>query len=359
MQNRLFVFLIVFSFLTTTLAADGLKLIPPLHGAYQGAFMDFGPTASAVTAEKIQLYEQTINKKSIWAYFANDWLDGKIIFPRESAEIIRNEKLIPYIRLMPWSNMSASVTKADPIFYMQSFLDGKHDAQLKTYFTAAKDFNGPLMMEFCPEVNGDWFPWNGTWNGGKKTDGYGDPAEPDGPERFKDVLKHVINISRAAGATNITWVFHVDSAKSPEAEWNDIKHYYPGDDYIDWIGISVFGAQLPTHEWSLFQSKLKRFVPDIEKLNSKRPWLIAEMGVIESAQDSSKKSLWLKQALGFIEAGIFPDVKGITYWNSPGWLANGKASFKIDSSQMALETFKSQIGKDFWLSEPQFSAARF
>ena len=354
MKNSVLLFAAILTQTILSQAADNLKVIAPATGAYHGAFMDFGPTASAVSVEKIQAYQQIVNKKAVWAYFANDWLDGKIIFPLESAEIIRNEKLIPYIRLMPWSKMSANANQADPVFSMQTFLDGKHTEALRTYFTAAKNFSGPLIMEFGPEVNGDWFPWNGTWNGGKKTDSYGDKAEPDGPERFKDVLKMIIQLSREAGANNITWVFHVDSAKSPEADWNDIKHYYPGDEFIDWIGISVFGAQLPTHEWHLFQNKLKRFVPDLENLKSARPWLIAEMAVIESTNDPDKKAVWLRQALRFIEAGIFPKVKGITYWNSPGWLANEKANFKVDSSEQALESFKSEISKTFWLTDAQF-----
>ena len=30
----------------------------------------------------------------------------------------------------------------------------------------------------------------------------------------------------------------------PNIEWNEPKYYYPADDYIDWIGISIFGAHL-------------------------------------------------------------------------------------------------------------------
>lgn len=354
MKDAALVFAAVLTFSHFSKASASLKVIAPTLGAYHGAFMDFGPDASAVTAEKIHTYQQTINKKAAWAYFANDWLDGKIIFPLMSAEIIRNEKLIPYIRLMPWSKMSTKVNQADPIFSMQTFLDGKHTEALRDYFTAAKNFSGPLMMEFGPEVNGDWFPWNGTWNGGEKTEYYGDRTKPDGPERFKDVLKMIIQLSREVGANNITWVFHVDCSKSPEAKWNDIKHYYPGDEFIDWIGISVFGAQLPTHEWSLFQNNLEIFIPEVDALKTIRPWLIAEMAVIESANDPNKKAVWLRQALRFIEAGIFPKVKGMTYWNSPGWLANGKANFKVDSSEQALDAFKFEIGKSFWLTDAQF-----
>ncbi len=330
------------------------KLLAPTNGFYQGAFMDFGPTASEVTETKIDSYQNLSGRKAVWAYFANDWIDGKIEFPKKSAQIIRDKGLVPYVRLMPWSVMVGSAKQADTIFSMQSFLNGTHDVQLRNYFQAVKDFGSPIMMEFGPEVNGDWFPWNGTWNGGSKRNGYGDPNHPDGPERFRDVLKRVISTSRAQGANNITWVFHVDSAKSPESEWNNPKYYFPGDDYIDWIGISVFGAQLPNHEWSIFQQKLKRFLPDLVALNTSRPWIVSEMAVIEDAADADRKADWLQQALQTVESGTFPSLKGITYWHSPGWLKNGSANFKIDSSYLALETFRLELRKPFWLSEAQF-----
>ena len=343
---------LLLTFLSVSVFAQN-KIQPPAWGAYHGAYMDFGATASEVNREKIREYHELAGKKAAWAYFANDWLDGKIVFPRESVNIIESEGLVPYLRLLPWSIMSAKVTKADPVFNMASLISGKHDKALKEFFLQARE-HGPLMMEFGPEVNGDWFPWNGRWNGGSKRNGYGDPHYPDGPERFRDAFRRVIDISREAGAHNITWVFHIDSAKSPHKEWNDVKYYYPGDHYIDWIGISVFGAQLPDHEWIIFQKKLKNFVPEIERMQSTRPWLIAEFASIERRNDPNKKAIWIQQALRSIESGLFRKVKGITYWHAFGWLANGTASFRIDSSPQSLLSFRTEIQKPFWLNSLEF-----
>ena len=157
MKNILFLSTIFF----LVASKANMKLVAPITGAYQGAFMDFGPTASEVTEEKIDAYQNLSGRKAVWAYFANDWLGGKIEFPQASAQLIHDKGLIPYVRLMPWSVMVGNAKKADPIFPMQSFLNGTHDAQLKKYFHAVKVFNAPIMMEFGPEVNGDWFPLTG------------------------------------------------------------------------------------------------------------------------------------------------------------------------------------------------------
>ena len=51
-----------------------------------------------------------------------------------------------------------------------------------------------MLVEFGTEMNGFWFPWNGKWNGAGATTGYGDPALPDGPERFRDAYRHVHDV---------------------------------------------------------------------------------------------------------------------------------------------------------------------
>lgn len=145
-------------------------------------------------------------------------------------------------------------------------------------------------------------------------------------------------------------MLHLDSEKNPSASWNDAKYYYPGDDYIDWVGLSVFGRQLPQNQWLLFPAQLKKFMPEVEEMTKTRPLMISEFAVIEDASDPLRKAEWLKQAMQSISRGLFPRVKAVTYWNSPGWLTNGKANFKIDSSPEALQAFQDEIMQPFWIS---------
>ncbi|MBX3039641.1 MAG: hypothetical protein KF789_02895 [Bdellovibrionaceae bacterium] len=343
---KVFFFLLSLCMGVGAFASEEIKVLPPLSGAYQGAYADFGPVENQVTEEAIRSYTKLTGKKLAWAYFSDHWLDGDIHFPAGNVETCRKMGVIPYIRMSPWSEMTQS--QQDPVVTMQKIIDGEFDEGLRTWARSARDSGTAIMIEFGPEVNGDWFPWNGRWNGGSSRDRYGDPTWPDGPERFRDAYRQVIQIFREEKALNITWILHVDVAWTPQASWNHMKFYYPGDDYIDWIGLSVFGRQLPKNNWILFPSMLKSFLKQIEE-TSEKPVLISEFGVIEDAHDPKKKAAWLKQALQSISKGLFKNVKGITYWNSPGWLADGSASFKIDSSPQALEAFRTEISQPFWL----------
>lgn len=330
------------------------QLIAPQDGAYHGAYADFGPMASDVSAAKIREFENTAQKKMVWAYFANDWLDGIIEYPAKNVEECIQAGVIPYIRLMPWSEAQTQATKKDPYLSMEQLIQGDHDMALKIYAQKVKAAGVHFMLEFGPEVNGDWFPWNGKWNGAGTKDNYGDPAWPDGPEKFRDAFRHIVDIFRAEGAKNITWVLHLDTAWSPNSSWNEAKYYYPGDEYVDWIGLSVFGAQLPSHDWLTFLPKLKNFEKQLEAMTTTKPILISEFAVIEDKNDPDRKAKWIKQALQSIEKGLFKRIKGISYWNSPGWLENNTASFKIDTSEQSLQSYRDGVSSSFWKTEGEF-----
>lgn len=319
----------------------------PEGQAYIGAYVDAGPLSDEVDEQKVLNFEKLIGKKLAWIYFSNNWTDGEIKFPAANVDACRRLGRIPYIRLMPWSYVDSRVN-GDPIFTMDAFLNGDFDQDLRQWALEAKKNPGHMILEFGPEVNGDWFPWNGRWNGAGTKNKYGDPNWPDGPEKFKDVYQRVIRIFRNAGLTDVTWVLHVDTARAPHTSWNKVKYYYPGDDYIDWIGLSVFGAQLPTHSWEDFLPKLKNFWTEIKETTSQKPIIISEFAVIEDTQNSNRKAQWLTRALKVIETQLYPII-GVTYWNSPGWLEDGSADFRITSSINSLEAFQKEISKPFWM----------
>ena len=332
-----------------TAQAQTLKVLPPESGAYQGAFADFGGAEQDVSLGKIREFEALSGKKLAWAYFGNHWWEGKLEFPKANVDVCKVAGVIPYIRFSPWSDMTQ--LRADRLISMQGIIDGNFDAGLREWARAARDSGTAIMMEFGPEVNGRWFPWNGKWNGGSRKDKYGDPSWPDGPERFRDAYRHVVDLFREEGALNITWILHVDANWSPEESWNEMRYYYPGDEYIDWIGVSVFGRQLPQYSWFLFPQVLKPFLRQIEEAAPTKPMLVSEFAVIEDKHDPERKGKWLKQALQSVSKGLFKKIKGVTYWNSPGWLAHDKANFKIDSSEESTKAYREEMAQPFWLED--------
>ena len=264
------------TFITNSNLQNG-KLAAPVSGIYHSAFPDFGGTEDIVTSDRINEFIELADKDIVWAYFSNNWTDG-VNFPFEAVRTISSTGKIPFIRLMPRTNYEEYV--ADTLFSMQKIIDGDFDGELTQWAKDAANTNIPLLAEFGTEVNGSWFPWNGLYNGAGKTDAYGDTSIADGPERFRDAYRHIIDICRENGATNITWFFHIDADCEPIEVWNDFENYYPGDNYIDWIGVSVYGPQEEGDEYRDFSETLDKVYRRMTKLTDK-PMAILEFGVTE------------------------------------------------------------------------------
>lgn len=58
------------------------------------------------------------------------------------------------------------------------------------------------------------------------------------PDQYIAAYRHIVDAMRADGVTNAVFVWH--AACSPTFGGNPVSAWYPGDDYVDWAGISVF-----------------------------------------------------------------------------------------------------------------------
>lgn len=334
-----------------TLPFPRQRLVVPARGVYVAAFPDLGGGEDQVSIEKIEDYEKLVGKQVAWVYFSNNWYDG-IEFPAEDVAKIHAAGSVPFIRLMARSR-GARRGRVDPAYSMQAIIDGKFDEALRQWARDARDVARPLLAEFGTEVNGSWFPWNGRWNGGGATEGYGDAAVADGPERFRDAYRRIITICREEGARNIVWFFHVNTARPAPESWNTMAAYYPGDDYIDWLGISVFGSQRVGREWRSFTETFDESYAEFEAISQTKPLAVLEYAVVEDPA-SGDKALWIAEALGAIKNDRYPRIKAVSYWHESWGSPESRIQLRIDSSPAALAAYKKAIADPFFVPHAQF-----
>ncbi len=299
---------------------------------------------------RIRKFEELAGKKIVWAFFSNNWING-IKFPGKAVKEIRGCGAIPFIRLMARSSFAYG---PDPVYTLQGIIEGKFDRQLRAWAKEAKEYGGPLLAEFGVEMNGDWFPWSGYWNGAGESEGYGEPDFPDGPERFRDAYRHIIDIFRQEGAENITWFFHVNWDSVPDEEWNRIDNYYPGDEYIDWVGVSVYGPLEPSMRdmWNelSFRRGFMRFYNQVKKFAPSKPIAVEEFGVIEDP----RKPSWIRSAFEFIKQ--FHGIKAISWWQERWENEDGSFSdLRINSSQASLREYRTQVKSPLFKTTPLFN----
>jgi len=343
-------FLSVF-FLSCSASSERMTLQPPSGTSiYFSAFPDFGGSEDHVSTQRIKDFEAIAGKFLTWATFSNNWYNG-ITYPKAAIHAIHDAGAIPYVRLMPRSDEVQG--HPEQYFTLQRIIEGVFDTNLTHWAEDAQADGIPLLIDFAVEMNGDWFPWSGVFNGGKTTDGYGDKNTPDGPERYRDAYRHIIDLFRAAGLRHVTWVFHVNLTSAPDEAWNYPEHYYPGDDYIDWIGFSCYGAQTTGEEWEGlgFSEQLRDHYKQINAITTRKPIAVLEFGVTDD-HPNGDKSTWLDDAFTTMLHNSWLTFSAINPWHED-WQNEDEtwSRLRLDSSVKAKETFRKWIGDARFVSE--------
>ncbi len=325
-------------------------LLRPLgNKIYHAAFPDFGGSEDQVSVNRIMAFESMAQKPLTWAYFSNNWSEEKgIHFPSKDVKVINDFGRVPFIRLMARSNFDEG--GPDPLLSIDVLLSGEKDEALRAWARTARDAKIPLLAEFGTEVNGDWFSWNAKWNGAGEKE-YGDPDLYDGMEKFRDLYRKIINICRDEGALNITWFFHVDAYSSPREDWNKMPGYYPGDDYIDWIGLSVYGPQRTDLGWWSFESLLDDNWDEISQISQAgKPLALLEWGVVEG--EDGQKAKWIEEAMATILPGGAYENKfsAVSYWHENF----DQSRLRIDTDPKSLSAYQKMMAKDIFVNDALF-----
>ncbi|PYK31873.1 MAG: beta-mannanase [Verrucomicrobia bacterium] len=283
----------------SSLNAQTARVQPPpagkiYHGFYWGGVGTdtHDPTEHDVTPADVDRYEKAVGAKTAWVYFSDNWFESRK-FPAQMCSWIRDLGKIPYVRLMLRSDVDQK--HGEKSFSLAKIIAGEFDVDLRAWARDAKNFGSPFLIEWGTEANGNWFSWNGKWNGGAV----------EGPKRYVAAYRHIVDLMRAEGADNLTWVWHVNWLGEPEQKWNAFENYFPGEDYCDWLALN--GTE------SLY-FKLDESYQRLTKLAQDKPILIAEFGC-----DIHNRYLncgsWAKAAFEELFSEKWPRIVGFCWWN--------------------------------------------
>jgi hypothetical protein len=303
-------FLLLFSGAT---GRAGSSIASPSPGKlYHGFFWDgvgtdtHDPTEHDVTIADVARYENAIGKKTAWVYFSDNWFESRK-FPAEMCGWIRDLGKIPYVRLMLRSDLDQK--HAEKKFSLKEIIAGKFDGDLRAWAREAKNFSSPVLIEWGTEPNGEWFSWNGKWNGGAK----------DGARNYVTAYRHIVDLMRSEGADNLTWVWHVNWDDQPEKKWNVFENYFPGENYCDWVALSAYGPLTPQTDEGLarLRDEIDEAYPRLTNIAPGKPVIIAEFGC-DLHNPHVNAARWAKAALDDIFSNRWPAIIGFCWWNE-GW----------------------------------------
>ena len=330
---RLALVLSSLSFLTN-FAQAAYVVAPPAQGMYLGAYVDYLAGDAQSLANQVSHFKALTGKALAWNIVINEW-GSRLNFPWYESYAAYNAGSTPLIRVLPRS-VNWETGEKDPFLRLDYINRGDFDAQIRYWADIARQLPFPIMVEFMPEANGNWYQWSGV-------------LYDNGPALYKAVYQRFINICRQEGATNITWVFHMNTIANPSTPGNNMAAYYPGDEYIDWLGLSVNGALYQSDYWDSFTDLLDPGYAEMTKVSTK-PLAIVEAGVIELNSDPGKKAAWINDAYNALKSGNYPLVKAFTYWNEPSWTAEGN-DMRINSSPLALQAARNLMLDSMFLTD--------
>jgi hypothetical protein len=296
--------------------SEAQRLLPPppgklYHGFYWGGVGtdERDPSEHDVTPADVTHYEDAVGKQTAWIYLSNNWFESRR-FPASMCSWIRALGKVPYLRLMLRSDVDQR--HSEKKFSLLKIIGGDFDADLRAWAREAKDFGSPILVEWGTEPNGNWFSWNGKWNGGAG----------EGPARYIAAYRHIVDLMRAENANNLTWVWHVNWLDEPERKWNAFENYFPGENYCDWIALSAYGPTTPTTRDGAesFAFKMRDAYPRLTKIAPSKPIIVAEFGC-DLHNRHVNVVRWAKSALGDLFSNRWPAVVGFCWWNE-GWQNN-------------------------------------
>lgn len=324
------------------------KLGIPEKGAYTGAYIDFGDSEDDVTLEKIEDFENLVGKHQAIIASSSFW--GEQSFPLQNLQIITRHGAVPLVFWSPWDRPYDQSRPPDR-FNLNAILAGKWDAYIDHWADQARDFKLPILVSWGLEMNGTWFPWSGWYYGAKKKIPNTKPVQYMGPETYKKAYRYVVDRVRARGVKNISWVFHANNYSYPMDNWNLVKQYYPGSDYVDWLGLSCYGMQFSDDFWVYFHDVIDYPYYEIGELDPTKPIMLAEWGVGEFPKYGSKAA-FLRDAFTSMSQ-YYPRLKAAVFWNERWQNENDSYSnLRVNSSSGALEAYRTGVKDSFWLDKP-------
>ncbi|MDT5040177.1 MAG: hypothetical protein QOE51_1162 [Actinoplanes sp.] len=172
----------------------------------------------------------------------------------------------------------------------------------------------PTLLRWGWEMNGDWFAWDGTHNG-HDTAG------------FIRAWRRMHGIFRAAGADNVAWVWSPNWNSGPNVGWNRMQRYYPGDAYVDWVGVSGYDFDSETPE--------RLFTPVVSTYGARKPIIISETASIDHGGASTAN--WTGDLAAYVRRT--PQI-GALCWFDTDTQSDSAYNFRIDSSGAALAAFR-------------------
>ncbi len=278
---------------------------------YIGAYIEQDP----VVAGDIALFERLVGKEHS-SYMR--YLGYGEPFPTDWVAKVHNHGALPHIAWEPNNGLD----------------EVRDDAYLRQWAQAAAEAQKPILLRFASEMNGTWMPYSGN------------------PDEYVRKWRLVYTTIKSE-APNVIMVWCPFATPR-----RTIPLYYPGDDYVDWVGVNIYAVLY--HDGDISQPAQRDLVDDLRYVCSlygaRKPIAICEYGATHYCRASQQFSS------SFAAASIeqmyrtireqFPNVVFIN-WFSVDAASDGLAcnDYALTTDDLVLNSYRQAIDEQWFLTQ--------
>jgi hypothetical protein len=192
-------------------------------------------------------------------------------------------------------------------------INGSHDDLIARAARRLKAQKRPVLLRWGWEMNGDWYDWGAARNG-------------NNPDGYIESWKRLHGIFADEGADNVSWVWSPNWNNSPVTDWNTYAALYPGDKYVDWVGVSGYNLHHETPD--------TLFGPIYDAYATRKPIMITEVGAVDYG--GRTKADWITLFATWVQA--HPAV-GAAVWFDTDTHPGYDERWRIDTNEQSLAAY--------------------
>ena len=211
--------------------------LPPRQASYLGVY-EKGPPD---TYQPVAAFTALAGKQPNLVGYYGGWGEA---FKTTFAQTVRDHGAAT---LLQWDPTGVSVAR---------IASGGYDGYLRSFAASVRAFGAPVIIGFGHEMNAYWYSW---------------AYRHTTPATFVAAWRHIVTLFRAEGADNVTWLWTV---QADEPGTGPIASWWPGPDYVTWVGIDGYYYRPSESFYSIFGAT----IAEVRMLTGK-PVLLSETAV--------------------------------------------------------------------------------
>ncbi|WP_248926674.1 stalk domain-containing protein [Paenibacillus hamazuiensis] len=211
---------------------------------------------------------------------------------------------------------------------------------LRRWARDAKASGIPIFLRYASEMNGDWVPWHGD------------------PQKYIEKFRLVHDVM-AEEAPNVAMVWSPGDVPA-----YSMHAYYPGDDYVDWVGVSLYTE--PYENGDPQQANMQGTSP-VERLDElyrtyadRKPLMISETAVSHYAHIPEESftdwALMNMDRLYNVMPHKYPRLKAITWYNVDLKDRESRNNYLLSANPELKAAYAKLISSPFYLSKVENGA---